>query len=76
MKKGTQQDSKENNRNLVLKTIFERDSISRAEIARVTSLTRTTGSDIVADLLAEGLVDEIVAGSHHLGQPDSNDADQ
>jgi N-acetylglucosamine repressor len=63
MQKATRQHTKEHNRNLVLKTIFERDSISRAEIARVTSLTRTTVSDIVADLLEEGLVSEIGVGS-------------
>ena len=63
MKKATRQHTKEHNRNLVLKTIFEHDSISRAEIARVTSLTRTTVSDIVADLLGESLVSEIGVGS-------------
>jgi N-acetylglucosamine repressor len=63
MQKATRQHTKEHNRNLVLKTIFEHDNISRAEIARVTSLTRTTVSDIVADLLEEGLVSEIGIGS-------------
>ncbi len=63
MKKATRQHTKEHNRNLVLKTIFAQDSISRAEIARVTSLTRTTVSDIVADLLEKGLVSEIGVGS-------------
>ncbi len=63
MQKATRQHTKEHNRNLVLKTIFERSSISRAEIARITSLTRTTVSDIVADFLDEGLVSEIGIGS-------------
>jgi len=63
MQKATRQQTKEHNRNLVLKTIFEHTSISRAEIARITSLTRTTVSDIVADLLDEGLVSEIGVGS-------------
>lgn len=63
MQKATRQHTKEHNRNLVLKTIFERESISRAEIARITSLTRTTVSDIVADLLEENLVSEIGVGS-------------
>jgi len=62
MQKATRQYTKEHNRNLVLKTIFEHDSISRAEIARVTKLTRTTVSDIVTDLMAEGLVSEIGVG--------------
>lgn len=63
MQKATRQQTKEHNTNLVLKTIFDHESISRAEIARVTSLTRTTVSDIVADLIAEGLVKEIGLGS-------------
>lgn len=63
MEKATQQQTKEHNRNLVLKTIIEHASISRAEIARITSLTRTTVSDIVTDLIAEGLVKEIGIGS-------------
>jgi N-acetylglucosamine repressor len=63
MQKATRQHTKEHNRNLVLKTIFEHESISRAEIARLTRLTRTTVSDIVADLLAANLVSEIGIGS-------------
>jgi glucokinase-like ROK family protein len=62
MKKATRQHTKEHNRNLVLKTIFAQESISRAEIARITSLTRTTVSDIVANLLEEGLVNEVGVG--------------
>jgi len=63
MLKATHQQTKEHNRNLVLKTIFEHVSTSRAEVARITNLTRTTVSDIVADLIAEGLVTEIGMGS-------------
>jgi N-acetylglucosamine repressor len=63
MLKATHQQTKEHNRNLVLKTIFEHASTSRAEVARITNLTRTTISDIVADLIAEGLVTEIGIGS-------------
>ena len=63
MLKATHQQTKEHNRNLVLKTIFEHTRTSRAEIARFTNLTRTTVSDIVADLIAEGLVTEIGMGS-------------
>ena len=62
MQKATRQHTKEHNRNLVLKTVFEHESISRAEIARITSLTRTTVSDIVGDLMAEGLISEIGVG--------------
>jgi N-acetylglucosamine repressor len=62
MQKATRQQTKEHNTNLVLKTIFDNESIGRAEISRITSLTRTTVSDIVADLIAEGLVKEVGMG--------------
>ncbi len=63
MQKATQQQTKEHNTGLVLSTIFRHEVISRAEIARVTSLTRTTVSDIVAELIDEGLVSEVGIGS-------------
>ena len=62
IQKATHQETKQHNRDLVLKTIFEADSISRAEIARVTRLTRTTVSDVVGSLLTEGLVSEVGIG--------------
>ena len=63
IKKATHQETKEHNRDLVLKTIFEADTVSRAEIARITRLTRTTVSEVVGGLLAEGLVREVGIGS-------------
>jgi glucokinase-like ROK family protein len=63
MQKATRQHTKEHNTNLVLKTIFDSESIGRAEISRITRLTRTTVSDIVAGLIAEGLVKEIGMGA-------------
>src|SRR5512136_1983202 len=68
MQKATRQYTKEHNRNLVLKTIIGHDHISRAEIARKTSLSRTTVSDIGADLLREGLVSEIGIGESMVGK--------
>lgn len=62
MKKATHQQTKQHNRDLVLRTIFANESISRAEAARVTRLTRTTVSDVVNGLLAEGLVKEVGRG--------------
>ena len=62
MKKATHQQTKQHNRDLVLRTIFASESISRAEVARVTHLTRTTVSEVVNGLLAEGLVKEIGRG--------------
>jgi len=62
MQKATRQHTKEHNTNLVLKTIFDKESIGRAEISRITRLTRTTVSEIVADLISEGLVEEVGVG--------------
>jgi N-acetylglucosamine repressor len=61
-RKATHQLTKQHNRDLVLKTIFEHEIISRAEIARRTKLTRATVSDLVSSLLDEGLVEEIGYG--------------
>ena len=46
------------NRSLVLQTLYRSGSQSRADIARETGLTRVTISDLVAELMAEGLVVE------------------
>jgi len=44
---------------LVLQTLYRRGELSRADLARATGLTRVTISDLVADLIAEGLVIEL-----------------
>lgn len=46
------------NRALVLQTLYRAGQLSRADIARETGLTRVTVSDLVAELMAEGLVVE------------------
>jgi glucokinase-like ROK family protein len=61
--KATHQKTRQHNRDLVLKTIFANQPISRAEIARVTKLTRATVSDLIAVFIAEGLVAEVGYGS-------------
>jgi N-acetylglucosamine repressor len=68
MEKATYQQTKQHNRDLVLRTIFANESISRAEVARVTSLTRTTVSEVVNGLLAEGLVEEVGRGESFGGK--------
>lgn len=47
------------NRSLVLQTLYRRGELSRADLARATGLTRVTISDLVADLIAAGLVVEL-----------------
>ncbi len=63
MEKATRNQTREHNRNLALKILFQHPTTSRAEIARMTRLTPTTVSDIVAELLNEGLVSEMGTGS-------------
>lgn len=67
-KKATHQLTKLHNRDLVLQTIFEHISISRAEIARQTQLTRATVSDLVSELMDAGLVEEVGFGSSSGGK--------
>jgi predicted NBD/HSP70 family sugar kinase len=50
------------NKRIVLNYIRARAPISRAEIARETSLQRSTVSAIVDDLILEGLIEEIGSG--------------
>jgi predicted NBD/HSP70 family sugar kinase len=54
---------------LVLKTIYDQGPISRADIARLTQLTRTTVSSVVADLVEQGLVEESGYGPSEGGKP-------
>ena len=68
-RKATRKQTRAHNSRLVLRTIYERDLISRAEIARETGLTRTTVSDVVADLMDRNLVDEVGLGPSAGGKP-------
>lgn len=58
MKKATHEQTRQHNSRLILRLIYEHPSISRAEIARRSKLTRPTVSDLVEELLADGLVSE------------------
>lgn len=51
--------ARSHNRALVLQTLYTSGAQSRADVARGTGLTRVTISDLVADLIAEGLVVEL-----------------
>jgi predicted NBD/HSP70 family sugar kinase len=52
-------DARRHNRSLVLRTIFRSGPVSRADLARSTHLTRAATSELAAELLAEGLVEEL-----------------
>ncbi|MEO6116633.1 MAG: ROK family transcriptional regulator [Pseudolysinimonas sp.] len=47
------------NRALVLQTLYRSGTLSRADLARSTGLTRVTISDLVADLMGENLIVEV-----------------
>jgi predicted NBD/HSP70 family sugar kinase len=66
--KATHRQTKQHNQDLVLRTIFDHDYISRADIARITKLTRATVSDLVANLIEEGLVEEVGYGESSGGK--------
>ena len=51
--------AREHNRSLVLQSLYRDGARSRADLARLTGLTRVTISDLVADLLTDGLVTEL-----------------
>ncbi len=60
--KATHRQTRVHNERLVVRTLYDFGPISRAEVARLTGLTRTTVSDVVAGLLDERVVREIGRG--------------
>lgn len=69
MKKATRQQIRTHNNRLILKTIYDNPKVSRADVARLTGLTRTTVSDVVSELMADGLVEEVAVGPSAGGKP-------
>lgn len=69
VQKATHQLTKQHNRDLVMDTLFDHETISRAGIARLTGLTRTTVSEIISSLIVLGLVEELGPGSSSGGKP-------
>ncbi|CAM2067441.1 ROK family protein [Sulfidibacter corallicola] len=67
--KATRAQTKEHNKRFILKTIYERDPISRADLARLTKLTRASISNVVAALLEENLVHEVGLAKKSVGKP-------
>ena len=53
---------RENNRKLVLQTLFNADKTSRSSISKLVGLQKSTVSSIFLDLEAEGFVQELGIG--------------
>lgn len=62
MKKATRRHTKLHNKQLILQTIYSRGKVSRAKIALLTDLTRTTVSNNVTELIEDVLVKEVGYG--------------
>lgn len=56
-----QEDARRHHRSLLLQQLFAEGPASRADLARASGLTRVTVSDLVAELLEDGLVEELGA---------------
>jgi N-acetylglucosamine repressor len=56
------------NQQLVLRALYDESPLSRADVARVTGLTRTSVSDLVTGLIDERLVEEVGRGQSSGGK--------
>ncbi len=66
--KATHHRTRAHNEALVLRAVYDYAPLSRADIARLTGLTRTTVSEVVSELLDEGLVREVGRGRSRGGK--------
>ncbi|MDF1604254.1 ROK family transcriptional regulator [Nocardioides sp. YIM 152315] len=65
-----QEDARRHHRSLLLQQLFREGPASRADLARTTGLTRVTVSDLVGELVADGLVRELGAPAEsRVGKP-------
>ena len=60
--KATHQQTRAYNAALVLRALYDFGPISRAEVARLSGLTRTTVGDVISDLMVDGLAREVGRG--------------
>jgi predicted NBD/HSP70 family sugar kinase/biotin operon repressor len=60
--KATHQQTRTFNQRLMLRALHDQSPLSRADLARLTGLTRTSVSDLVASLISDGLIEEVGRG--------------
>jgi predicted NBD/HSP70 family sugar kinase len=68
LEKATRQHTRDHNLRLLLRTIYEYGELSRADLARLTQLTRATVSEVVGELIERGLVEEVGHGATAVGR--------
>lgn len=61
-KRATHQATRAFNQRLVLRAVHDRSPLSRADLARLTGLTRTSVSDLVGTLIDDGLIEAVGRG--------------
>jgi predicted NBD/HSP70 family sugar kinase len=60
--KATHKQTRTFNQQLVLRALHDHSPLSRADLARLTGLTRTSVGDLVGSLIDEGLIEEVGRG--------------
>ncbi|RKX93685.1 MAG: hypothetical protein DRP84_08085 [Spirochaetes bacterium] len=68
LEKKSQSDIKVNNLNLVLKTIIKNEPLSRADIVRLTKISKPTVSNLIDELIQRNLISEIGIGKSSGGR--------
>ena len=68
-RKATHEDTRNQNRRFVLQCLFSNAPTTRANISRATGLTRATVSDLVSELIDDGLVLELGTAPSGGGKP-------
>jgi len=69
VRKALPEDTRRHNRSVVLQSLFRDGAQSRADLVRVTGLTAPTVSDLVAELTAERLLEEVGRRAPAVGKP-------
>ena len=66
--KATHQQTRTFNQQLVLRALHDNSPLSRADLARLTGLTRTSVGDLVGALIDDGLIEEVGRGQSSGGK--------
>lgn len=68
MKGQNQAETKQKNKNLIIKLVITRAPISRIELSKITGLTKMAVTNIVGDLIEEGLIHEVGLSDTNAGR--------